>query len=164
MNEQIEDVEFEETAIVQHQTQAPALNWEQAIKVATIARTVRQEIANDILEKGVDYGSPFEGSGKAVMLKPGAEKITDAFELYSDFTIEEKVERWDNDDPLFYYHIKCYLRRRGTNDIVASGMGSCNIKESKYYWRETKRICPNCGADAIIKGKEEYGGRVAARD
>jgi len=30
--------------------------------------------------------------------------------------------------------------------------------ESKYRWRETKRKCPVCGEESIIKGKAEYGG------
>jgi hypothetical protein len=31
-------------------------------------------------------------------------------------------------------------------------------RESKYAYRQGGRICPQCGADAIIKGKAEYGG------
>ena len=30
--------------------------------------------------------------------------------------------------------------------------------ESKYRWRQAKRQCPSCGAEAIIRGKAEYGG------
>jgi hypothetical protein len=30
--------------------------------------------------------------------------------------------------------------------------------ESKYRWRKGERKCPQCGAEAIIKGKAEYGG------
>ena len=30
--------------------------------------------------------------------------------------------------------------------------------EARYRWRQAKRICPSCGAEAITKGKEEYGG------
>ena len=30
--------------------------------------------------------------------------------------------------------------------------------ESKFRWRTAERVCPACGATAIIKGKAEYGG------
>jgi len=42
--------------------------------------------------------------------------------------------------------------------VVSEGLGECNSMESKYRWRDSKRRCPSCRAEAIIKGKAEYGG------
>ena len=41
---------------------------------------------------------------------------------------------------------------------VAEADGSCNSWEKKYRFRSGERICPECAATAIIKGRPEYGG------
>jgi hypothetical protein len=41
---------------------------------------------------------------------------------------------------------------------MGEGSGSCNSWESKYRYRKSERVCPQCGKDTIIKGKQEYGG------
>ena len=45
-----------------------------------------------------------------------------------------------------------------TGTRLGNGTGICSTMESKYRWRNAERRCPNCGAEAIIKGKAEYGG------
>jgi hypothetical protein len=57
---------------------------------------------------------------------------------------------------LFDYEYRCILKRG--DRIVTSGMGCCSSYESRYRWRESSRKCPQCGKEAIIRGKEEYGG------
>ena len=42
--------------------------------------------------------------------------------------------------------------------VRGSGLGECNSYESKYRYRQGKRLCPVCENDSIIKGKPEYGG------
>ena len=42
--------------------------------------------------------------------------------------------------------------------MAGEGEGSCNSWETKYRYRSADRVCPRCGATAIIKGKAEYGG------
>jgi hypothetical protein len=41
---------------------------------------------------------------------------------------------------------------------VAQAEGSCSSREKKYRYRNSARLCPECGKPAIIKGKSEYGG------
>ena len=53
---------------------------------------------------------------------------------------------------------KCTLYHIPTGNRMGSGMGSCSTKESKYAYRQAKRVCPACGKDAIVRGKPEYGG------
>jgi hypothetical protein len=54
------------------------------------------------------------------------------------------------------YSVTCRLLHGGR--LVSTGVGTCSTMESKYRYRQGARKCPNCGAEAIIKGKVEYGG------
>lgn len=104
---------------------------------------------------GGDYG-PIPGAGKKkVLLKSGADKLTELYGLYDEYEIEAQ-ENFET--KLFYYKIKCVLKSRRDDSIVGTGLGSCSTYESKYRWRDSQRECPKCTAQAIIKGKEEYGG------
>jgi hypothetical protein len=42
--------------------------------------------------------------------------------------------------------------------LIAESDGSCNSFESKYRWRKADRVCPVCGAAAILKSKFDDGG------
>ncbi len=72
----------------------------------------------------------------------------------------ERIEDWTGaeheGEPFFYYLYRCRLYRGDL--LIAEGDASCNSRETKYRWRESQRLCPACGAAAIIKGREEYGG------
>jgi len=103
----------------------------------------------------LDYGI-IPGTQKPTLLKPGAEKIAKLLGLSDQYEILDKVENWT--EPLFRYLIKCRLVHLATNAVISEGLGECNSMESKYRWRDAKRKCPECGAEAIIKGKEQYGG------
>jgi len=131
------------------------VQWDGAVARAAEAKRERDEFIRTILVDGVDYGV-IPGSQKKCLYKAGAEKVGDAFNLWPDYIIEKQVEDWDK--PLFYYQVRCYLKVRGSDAVVCSGMGSCNSMEAKYRWRDSKRVCPECGAEAIIKGKDAYGG------
>jgi hypothetical protein len=41
---------------------------------------------------------------------------------------------------------------------MGQGVGNCSTMETKYRYRQTPIKCPVCGKEAVIKGKEEYGG------
>jgi hypothetical protein len=108
-------------------------------------------------QDGGDYGIiPGTGGKRKTLFKSGAEKLCDVFGLADRFVILTKVE--DFDHGLFDYVIECRLVRKTDEMFVGSGLGSCSSYESKYRWREARRVCPACGKDTIIKGKQEYGG------
>lgn len=119
-----------------------------------------KDFIDKVLNKDVDYGSIPGTSNKAVLLKPGAEKLAAFFGLTVTYDIIEKVADWTGKDhggePFFYFFYKCNLLRNGT--VAGQGEGSCNSWETKYRYRKAERTCPECGAEAIIKGKSEYGG------
>lgn len=130
----------------------PALTLPQAIA----RRDAMVEFVQQIMKPGVDFGVVPGTSTKPTLLKPGAERLCSFFGLTPDFELVSSQEQWDADEPLFYYRYKCRLLRDGR--VIGDGEGSCNSRESKYRWRDSKRVCPDCGVAAIIRGKEEFGG------
>jgi len=131
--------------------------WEGAAQRGLLARQERETIIARVLKPGLDYGI-IPGTKKPTLFKPGAEKIMDSLNLYADYETISSHESWDVTKPMFAYRYRCILRQRGTGMVICTGIGSCNSFESRYYWRNNERMCPECGMPAIIKGKEEYGG------
>lgn len=112
-----------------------------------------QHVMRQVMKKDEHYGV-IPGTGtKPTLLKAGAEKLCLTFRLDPQY---ESTERYDG------VHLtiksKCTLYHIPTGQRFGSGEGSCSTRESKYAYRNAARKCPNCGAEAIIKGKEEYGG------
>lgn len=116
-----------------------------------------QEFVKGYLVPEEDYGT-IPGTPKPTLLKPGADKLCELYGLADDYAIESRVENYSAEPPLFDYTIKCTLLTRRDSRLVGTGFGSCNSWEGKYRFRESKRKCPLCGKEAIIKGKEQYGG------
>jgi len=114
-----------------------------------------QQIVHETMIVDLDYGI-IPGTQKPTLLKPGAEKIAKLLGLSDQYEILDKAEDWH--EPLFRYLIKCRLIHLATGSVISEGLGECNSMEGKYRWRESKRKCPVCGVEAIIKGKEQYGG------
>ncbi len=107
------------------------------------------------MQPDIDYGV-IPGTKNATLLQPGAEKMAEIFRCNPVFTVTKRVEDWERG--LFHYEFKCELVQRDTGSVICEGVGSCNSFEKKYRWRTANRKCPLCGAEAIIKGKAEYGG------
>lgn len=114
-----------------------------------------QEIVHSQMRKDHDYGV-IPGTSKPTLLKPGAEKIAKLLGLADQYEIEDRQEDWNK--PFFRYLIRCSLVSVANGTVISEGLGECNSMEAKYRWREARRKCPNCGMEAIIKGKDEYGG------
>lgn len=114
-----------------------------------------QQFVKEYLVDGEDFGT-IPGTPKPTLYKPGADKLCELYGLADEYEVTQRTE--DFDKGLFDYEVKCVLLRKPEMTLVSSGLGSCNSYETKYRWRDSKRVCPNCGKDAIIKSKEEYGG------
>ncbi len=121
-----------------------------------------QAVVRDVMVEGEHYGM-IPGTQKLTLLKPGAELLNSMYGLYLDSVeILEKTEQWDiqvdeSSFPLFRYITRCTLKDRN-GVTISTGVGECNSYESKYRWRNANRKCPRCGREAIIKGREEFGG------
>ena len=90
------------------------------------------------LVEGQDYDVIIDGQSP-VLLKPGAEKIVSLMGLYPEYEIITEKEGWDTDPsvawPIFYYKIRCWLRRASDGKQVGEGLGSCNNAETKYRFK-----------------------------
>jgi hypothetical protein len=95
---------------------------------------VKGLIDTQVLRPGVDYGS-VPGTDKPTLFKPGAERLCSAFGLDPRFETITAIEGWDGDEPLFFYRIRCSLVHIETGREIATGIGSCNSRESRYRWR-----------------------------
>lgn len=110
------------------------LTPEIAIQQAKAAYEIVKRLRNEVFVEGVDFGV-IPGTDKPTLYKPGAEKSIRAFGYCPVFETVNKVERWDDESPLFHYEIRCRLIRVEDGKEIATGIGSCNSKESKYRWR-----------------------------
>jgi hypothetical protein len=112
-----------------------------------------QHVMKEVMQENQHYGI-IPGTGtKPTLLKAGAEKLCLTFRLDPQYEIEQK-----QDGKHLTIMSKCTLWHIPSGQRYGSGMGSCSTLESKYAYRTSARKCPNCGSEAIIKGKEEYGG------
>ena len=113
-----------------------------------------QSCMKELMTEGEHYGASFPGDTKKNLLKPGADKLCFMFRLRPQF--EQKII----DLPNLHreIHTKCEIFHMDSGVKIAEGVGSCSTMESKYRWRNSALKCPVCGAETVIKGKEEYGG------
>lgn len=111
-------------------------------------------VYKSIMEDGQDFGKIPGCGDKPTLLKPGAEKLMMAFRIAAT---NEKVEVQDYPNMHRDYRVTVMLAGPG-GEILGGGVGSCSTLESKYRYREASKKCPECGKEAIIKGKKEYGG------
>lgn len=128
----------------------------------------KHEFFRRVMREDQHYGKiPGTGANaKPTLLKPGAELLLSNMGLQKELadadapTIDYGEEGREG---LIRYRRVCRVYRQtgateGERMLVAQAEGSCSSREAKYRWRDTKRKCPSCGVEAIIKGKAEYGG------
>jgi hypothetical protein len=120
-----------------------------------------EKFVRECMQDGIDYGKPpgFPKESKPFLYKPGAQKLCAFFGYVPVYEEMGAIEEWTEakfGEPLFYYKLRCTLSKN--REPVGEGIGSCNTWETKYRYRNSSRTCPECGAEAIIKGKQEYGG------
>lgn len=139
----------DETTAVALRDQSTELSVDQVL--ASVA--LIEDVMSRVLKRDKHYGI-IPGTEKPTLYKAGAEKLGVTFRLAPEY--EEQVIDLGNGHR--EYRFKCRLRHIVTGAILGEGVGSCSTMESKYRWRTQQRTCPTCGAEAVIKGKNEYGG------
>jgi hypothetical protein len=144
----------ENGAVAERPTSGLALSFaEMTMRVAQLDQFYR-----DVMQDGTDYGK-IPGTDKPTLYQPGAQMLDQIFGYVPTFEVTaSSVIDWGRPIPFFHYIVRCRLVSGRTGETVAEGIGSCNSHEDKYRWRNAKRVCPSCQAEAIIKGKAEYGG------
>ena len=89
-----------------------------------------QDVMSRVMKDGEHYGV-IPGTKKPTLLKPGAEKLCLLFRFNPDYEIIMQ----DREEFFISYTVKCTLTHIPTGNIMASGVGSCNSKETKYRYR-----------------------------
>lgn len=112
-----------------------------------------QDLMSKVMQNKQHYGI-IPGTPKPTLYKAGAEKLNFTFRLAPKF----KLEKSDLKDGHREYEIICELYHINSGLFYGAGVGSCSTMEVKYRYRESKRKCPACSLETIIKGKKEYGG------
>lgn len=111
-----------------------------------------QDVMKNCMRENEHFGV-IPGTNKPTLLKPGAEKLNLVFRFDPQY---DSVDRYDGDH--LTVKSKCTLFHIPTGMRIGSGEGSCSTKESKYAFRNAQIVCPQCGKETVIKGKEEFGG------
>lgn len=111
------------------------------------------QVMQAVMKQDVHYGI-IPGVKNPSLFKAGAETINVALRLAPHYA-SEKI--W-HDDGHLTVSVVCTLRHIPTGLEVATGEGLCSSRETRYAYRQGGRVCPDCGKDAIIRGKPEYGG------
>lgn len=89
-----------------------------------------QQIMEAVLQEGVHYGPPYEGSDKKMLLLPGAHTLTSTFGLTPKYDIEDLS---DIAGRYMRYRIRARLYSRG-GIYLGEGIGSCTTTEEKFQW------------------------------
>ena len=111
------------------------------------------QVMQAVMKRDIHYGI-IPGVKNPSLFKAGAETINVALRLAPHYA-SDKI--W-HDDGHLTVTVVCTLRHIPTGLEIATGEGLCSTRESRYAYRQGGRVCPDCGKDAIIKGKAEYGG------
>lgn len=108
---------------------------DQAMSIDSLLGQVKliQEVMKKIMKENEHYGT-IPGTKKPTLLKPGAEKLCLTFRLDPDYQIVREVREKD----FIAYTMKCDLIHILTGQKIASGIGSCNSRETKYRYRYTE--------------------------
>ena len=90
-----------------------------------------QQVMKSVMKEGQHYGNIPGCGNKPSLLKAGAEKLLETFQLAPDYEItpEETSDR-------ISYRIKCKLHTIGMGKFVGSGVGCGSTDEEKYKWRK----------------------------
>lgn len=113
-----------------------------------------QHLKEHVLINKEHYGVIPGCGDKPALLKAGAEKLAFMFRLAPEFLVV-KTELPNNHRE---YEVSCKFTHQPTGNYVGAGLGVCSTMEAKYRYRKAQRSCPECGVQAIIKGKAEFGG------
>jgi hypothetical protein len=132
---------------------ATVMPAEMSIEELVARKRKVQQAMKEVMIEGEHYGViPGTGS-KPSLLKPGAETLLTLFMMDPQYVTvkDQDGDHREIQSTCVLFHIPTQLR-------LGSGMGSCSTREVKYAYRQQARACPSCGKEAIIKGRDEYGG------
>ncbi len=113
-----------------------------------------QDVMKGVMKDHEHYGVIPGCGDKPALLKPGAEKLNLTFRMAPD----PETVIIDMGEGHREYRVKCIMKSIETGKFLGAGVGSASTMETKWRFRKGEQKCPKCGKEAIIKGKQEYGG------
>lgn len=141
-----------------------------AISVQEAVELVEQkhEFFRAVMKSDMHYGVIPGTKSKPSLLKAGSELLLSSMGLRPDFEVTESTVDLTGEasggEPLIRFVVRCSIwRQTGPSwpedrQFIASGLGSCSSRETKYRYRVAQRLCPACGQPAIQRRKKEKGG------
>ncbi len=149
----------DETAIAQQEPTSVKLLSEDGVfdtnRIKLIMDGIKRLMIEE-MEEGIDQDyAVIPGCKKKSLLQPGATKIK-TFIGCATRSISHDIIDMPNGHR--EYRTLMGMYDLTTNKLIGDCMGICSTMESKYRYRAEERKCPRCGQEAIIKGKQEYGG------
>lgn len=94
-------------------------------------RRLTREFFKSVMEEGTDYGV-IPGTDKPTLFKPGAEGLCELYGYAPTYQVEETK---DLNTGFLRVVVTCTLVQRGTGEVVAQGLGECNTREARYFYR-----------------------------
>lgn len=114
------------------------------------------------LKRDVDFGV-IPGTKSPSLFKAGAEKVVNAYGLFTHYTIESKIE--DPERPLFMYTVKCELVKvanNGSEYVFTTGYGSANTYEKRNgrndAWNSANSTLKMAQKRALVSAAISIGG------
>jgi hypothetical protein len=109
-----------------------------------------RRIQREIMVPDEDFGI-IPGTLKPTLLKPGAEKICQVYNLVPTFE-ERTIEGDGVTTPHLRIRQICNLHLQSSDGpIVGEGVGAANSWEKKHRYRGGQRVCPKCHVEGSIK-------------
>jgi hypothetical protein len=130
---------------------APAPRGEMTVAEIRKRKELIDELLRELMVPGQHYGEIPGTDGKPALLKSGAEMLCTTFRLAPTFNVVLRELPNNHRE----YRVDCTLTATD-GSVVATGLGSASTMESKHRWRLRNLRCPECGTEAIRKGREAY--------
>ena len=109
-------------------------------------------IMRECMVDGQDYGKVPGCGDKVGLFQPGAQKLSMTFQLNPEVHREEVT-----DYPNFHRGYRLVVRVANGHKY-ADGVGECSTMESKYRFRASGKVCPECGKETVLKSKNDGEG------
>lgn len=131
--------------------------FERQMVMLKVGRDRLQKVMKSMMAVDVHYGK-IPGTDKDTLLQPGADMLLKMFNLVAEPLTE--IEYGDGfTAPAITVKARCLVHANQIDGpVVAVGEAAATSWEKKWRYRQQERTCPECGKQAIIKGKVDYGG------
>ena len=150
--EVVEEEDVKGAEVVRYAPQLPAEARELSVDELMAQVEKVREIQRRVMRPGVHYGN-VPGVDKPGLSKAGAETLNLTFKMAPRYRVTKTY-----DGGHLTVDVICELYHRLAGNFIGEGVGMCSTREEKYAYRMAARTCPVCKKEAIIKGREEYGG------